>query len=125
MERRRQQVRSGIEQGMAVLVASLEARLGSLWPGLKARLRATDLEAQLALSRDQPSLKEVLPTMTMPCLLYAGEADANYPGLKECCTHIPNVTFFSLPGLRHPESFVRSDLVLPYVTKFLAAVSRA
>ena len=66
--------------------------------------------------------EQVLPTMTMPCLLFAGEADANYPGLKECCKHIPNVTFFSLPGLNHPETFVQSNLVLPHITKFLETV---
>ena len=60
--------------------------------------------------------------MTMPCLLYAGEADANYPGVKACCTQLPNVTFVSLPGLNHPEAFVQSHVVLPHITKFLATV---
>lgn len=60
--------------------------------------------------------------MTMPCLLYAGEADTNYPGVKECLKHIPNATFFSLAGLNHPETCVQSHLVLPHITKFLATV---
>jgi pimeloyl-ACP methyl ester carboxylesterase len=93
-----------------------------LRPGIKARLLTTDLEAQLARFQDLPSLEAVLPTMTMPCLLYAGELDANYPGVKECLKHIPNVTFFSLPGLSHLEAFVQSNLVLPHITKFLATV---
>jgi pimeloyl-ACP methyl ester carboxylesterase len=122
LELRRQQVRSGIEQGMEVFVASLVATYKALWPGYKARLLATDLEAHLAHSQDRPSLEEVLPTMTMPCLLYAGEADANYPGVKECLKHIPNVTFFSLPALNHPETFVQSHLVLPHITTFLETV---
>ena len=119
---RRQQVRSGIEQGIEAFVTSLGATYGSFWPGFKARLFTTDLAAELARSQDVPSLDEVLPTMTMPCLLYAGEADANYPGVKECLQHIPNVTFFSLPGLNHPETFVQSHLVLPHIRKFLATV---
>ena len=35
---------------------------------------------------------------------------------------MPNVTFVSLPGLKHAETFFRSDLVLPHVMKFLASV---
>ena len=60
--------------------------------------------------------------MTMPCLLYAGDADANYPGVKECCKQLPNVTFVSLPGLNHPEVFMQIHVVLPHITKFLATV---
>lgn len=122
-ERRRQQLRMGIEQRREDFVASLEATYGSLWAGYKARLFAADLEAELARSQDVQSIEEVLPTMTMPCLLYAGEADANYAGAKECCKHIPNVTFVSFPGLNHPEAFVQSYLVLPHIRKFLATVS--
>jgi hypothetical protein len=94
----------------------------SLLNHIKARLFAADLEAHLALSQDVQSIEEVLPTMTMPCLLYAGEADTNYSGAKECCKHIPNVIFVSFPGLNHPETFVQSHLVLPHIRKFLATV---
>ena len=95
----------------------------SLWPGYKERLVTADLEAFLALAQDRPNLAEVLPTMPMPCCLYAGEQDGAYPAAKECSHLIPNVTFFSLPGLTHPEAFMRSELVLPHVTKFLATVA--
>jgi pimeloyl-ACP methyl ester carboxylesterase len=54
-ELRRQQVRSGIEQGMEVFVASFGATYESFWPGFKARLLAADLEAELARSQDMPS----------------------------------------------------------------------
>ena len=121
-EFRRQQLQRGIEQGLEALVASMETHYGTLWPGYTARLPTADLEAQLALSQDRASLEDVLPTMTMPCLLYAGEADANYPGVKACLNQIPNVTFVSLPGLNHPEAFVQSHAVLPHITKFLATV---
>jgi hypothetical protein len=61
--------------------------------------------------------------MTMPCLLYAGEADGRYSGIKACIAHMPNTTFVSLPGLNHVETLFRSDLVLPHITQFLATVS--
>ena len=119
---RRQQLRRGIEQGIEALVASLKTQYGAMWPGYIARLRTTDLAAQLALAQDRPSLEDILPTMTMPCLLYAGDADANYAGVTECCKQIPNVTFVSLPGLNHLEGLMQLHVVLPHITQFLATV---
>jgi len=119
---RRQQLRRGIEQGREALVASLETQYGAVWPGYNTRLHTTDLEAQLALAQDRPSLEDVLPTMTMPCLLYAGEADANYPGVKACYKQIPNATFVSLPDLNHLEALMQIHVVLPHITQFLATV---
>ena len=62
--------------------------------------------------------------MTMPCLLFAGENDWHYAKNKECIRSMPNVTFFSLPGLGHVDTLFRSDLVLPHVMQFLATVNR-
>jgi pimeloyl-ACP methyl ester carboxylesterase len=98
---------------------------GAVSPALRARLLANDVEAMAAswIGRmENPGLEEVLPTMRMPCLLFVGEADGAYPGVKECVTHMPNVTFVSFPGLKHAETFFHSDLVLPHVMKFLASV---
>ena len=36
---------------------------------------------------------------------------------------MPSTTFVSLPGLDHMPAFVRSDVVLPHVTEFLAKVT--
>ena len=87
-------------------------------PALRARLLTNDVEAMAAswIGRmDDPGLEEVLPTMHMPCLLFVGEADGAYAGVKECVTHMPNVTFVSFPGLKHAETFFHSELVLPHV----------
>jgi hypothetical protein len=67
-----------------------------------------------------PGFAETVPTMTMPCLLFAGEDDPVFAENEECVPSMPNVTFFSLPGLGHADTFFRSDLVLPHVTQFLA-----
>jgi pimeloyl-ACP methyl ester carboxylesterase len=86
-----------------------------------------DVEALIARRSkglQSPGFAEILPTMTMPCLLFAGEDDPIYVENKECTGTMPNVTFFSLPGLGHADGFFRSDLVLPRVTQFLATVSR-
>jgi len=123
MEQQRQALRKALEQGRDAFVADLEAQYGPLTPQHKARALANDLEALLAaVTQDRPSLEAVLPLMTMPCLLFAGEADPVYPAVKECVKQMPNVTFFSLPGLGHVEAMAHSELVLPHITTFLATV---
>jgi pimeloyl-ACP methyl ester carboxylesterase len=94
-----------------------------LSPALKARLLTNDRDALIVCRLKQPeNFEEVLSTMTQPCLLYAGEADRVYAGVKECVRHLPNATCFFLPGCTHAETFFRSDLVLPHLTQFLATV---
>lgn len=99
----------------------------SLTPQLKARWMTNDLEALIALvSKDWTlGLGDVLPTITMPCLLFVGEADRYYPGVKKCADSIPNAAFVSFPNLGHIETLYRSDIVIPYVKKFLAGVPQA
>jgi pimeloyl-ACP methyl ester carboxylesterase len=123
MEALRQMVRTGIAQGSGEFVASMEEMFGPESAARKGRLLSMDLEALLALAQDRPSLEDILPTMPMPCCLYAGEIDPIYPEVEACSRHIPRVTFFSLPGLSHCEAYARSELVLPRVTGFLKAVN--
>jgi pimeloyl-ACP methyl ester carboxylesterase len=64
----------------------------------------------------------MLPTITMPCLLYASDADPVYAKVHACAQQIPNATFFAVHGLDHSAAFRESGLVLPHITKFLQAV---
>jgi pimeloyl-ACP methyl ester carboxylesterase len=75
-----------------------------------------------ACRADSLGFASVLPTMTMPCLVYAGSADPIYPVVEATVAEMPRVTVFTLPGLSHAEAFLRSDLVLPHVTQFLDSV---
>jgi pimeloyl-ACP methyl ester carboxylesterase len=104
-------------------LATFEKRLGKpLKPEAKTQILDNDLQALVAAAQDRPSLEDVLPTMTMSCLLYAGEADGAFPRVQEGAKHMPNVTFVVVPGCDHGEAFQRADLVLPHVTQFLQAV---
>jgi pimeloyl-ACP methyl ester carboxylesterase len=122
MESLRQMVRTGIAQGSGAFVASIEEMFGPESAERKERLLSLDLEALLALAQDRAGLEDILPTMLMPCCLYAGEIDPIYPEVEACSQHIPRATFFSLPGLSHCETYARSEVVLPHVTGFLKAV---
>ena len=121
----RQLVQRGIAQGGGAFVAGMEEIFGPESAERKERLLSADLKAYLALVQDRPGLDDILPTMLMPCCLYAGEVDPIYPEVEECSRHIPLATFFSLPGLNHCDAYTRSELVLPRVTGFFKALDKS
>src|SRR5262249_43227642 len=88
-------------------------------PALRARMLGTDVEALRALSTDRASLEDVLPTMRLPCLLFAGDADPRFARVQQCASGLPEATFFALPGCGHIAACARSDLVLPHLKRFL------
>ena len=109
-----------LRQGMEAYVASLESGGEPIEPARRARLLANDAEALIAaIGAPRGGIEDVLPTMTMPCLLYAGEADGFYEGARERARHIPDATFVSFPGLDHGQTSQASNLVLPHLTEFL------
>jgi pimeloyl-ACP methyl ester carboxylesterase len=91
-------------------------------PEMKARMVINDLQALAAAAQTRPSLEEVLPQMTMPCLLFAGEADPWYPLIQDNARRMPKATVISFPGLGHADMTRRADLVLPQVRQFLRTV---
>jgi pimeloyl-ACP methyl ester carboxylesterase len=104
----------------AAFSAMIDNIFGSyLTPEVRSGLLANDLNALLALTQDRASLADALPKMSMPCLLYVGEADPRFAQVKECVSVLPNVRFVSLPGCDHMAGLARSDLVLPPVISFL------
>ncbi len=108
-------------RGLDAFVAASEQSFGShMTPTLRARLMATDVHALQAQTQDRASIADVLPTMTMPCLLFAGETEPRLPSVQACLQHMPNATFFVVPGCDHVGAWARSDMVLPHVTTFLA-----
>jgi pimeloyl-ACP methyl ester carboxylesterase len=123
MESLRRIVQRGIVRGSGAFVASMEEMFGPESPERKERLLSADLRAYLALTQDRPGLDGILPTMVVPCCLYAGELDPIYPEVEVCSRQIPHVTFFSLPGLNHCEAYARSELVLARVTGFFKALN--
>ena len=121
-------IRRRLEAGPEATIAYRERSLGRpLTPEEKTGVLETDSKALLAALEaarlDNP--EGVLPTMTMPCLLFAGDADPRFAGVKKAVSHMPNATFVSLPGIDHGQGSTRSDLVLPHITDFLVNVSAA
>jgi pimeloyl-ACP methyl ester carboxylesterase len=120
-----------LNTGLEALQQQGVEAIAAIWgvplpPALRARLLTNDVQALIAVRTQRlisPGFAAILPRMTMPCLVFAGEAAPEYPANKEFVARMPNATFFSLPGLGHAEAFIRSDLVLPHVTEFLRKVN--
>ncbi|MFQ5933965.1 MAG: alpha/beta fold hydrolase [Dehalococcoidia bacterium] len=112
------------KKGNEAVISAWEAEGLPMTQETRARLLANDAQALYAIvANDLPDRSHVLPTMSMPCLVYCGDADELYPGAQECAKHMPtSATFVSLPGLNHMEALVRSDLVLPHATEFLSRI---
>ena len=116
-----------LKSGMETTLAAAKSVYGSGWTSqVKAMVLAMDLEALVALLslRERVGYEDMLPTLTVPCLIYVGEADGYYSGAKKASEVLPNATFVSLPGLDHVQA-ARIDLVLPHVREFLAEMSPA
>ena len=114
----------GSENPAAAIVGAMET-MGFVPPQLKSIFEDNDFEAiNATVASDRPDISDVLPNLTMPCLIYVGDAEERFEGAKETASRIPNATFFSLPALSHLESLTRSDLVIPRVKQFLADVSQ-
>ena len=114
--------RGVLASGITTFADSFADHTRGIAPGFAERLYLNDAKALLALQQDRPDIKKFLPSMTMPCLLYAGETDPRFSQVRDCARHIPQATFFPLPGCDHLKAMFATDLVLPHVKKFLAEV---
>jgi len=95
---------------------------GGRLAAMNSRFLTNDLDALQALTHDREFNADVLPSMTMPCLLFAGELDPRLAKVKECASALPSPTFFTLPECDHITALVRSDLVIPHIKAFLSKV---
>ena len=113
-------------RGMDAWIAELSAQDGAAWTAeMEASERQNDLDDLLAVSiamRDSPGMGDMLPNLTVPCLLYSGDEDAYRLGIKRAVENISDVTYFSIPG-DHGAALFRDDLVLPHITTFLEKVN--
>ncbi len=106
-----------------VFVKAVEQFIGEpLTPELLPFVLANDLEALAAVAQPRPSMEDVLPAMTMPCLLYVGTADRRYPFVKKCVERMPNAQLFEVPGCSHLAAYVHAARVLPRAQEFLTSM---
>jgi pimeloyl-ACP methyl ester carboxylesterase len=115
------------EMGKDALVSAFEKASGSgLTSEWKAMALENDPDALIALLswrlKERPGFGDILPSVTLPCLLLVGENDDAYAAVRECVDQLPNATLIAVPGIGHDVIF-QSDLVVPHIQAFLAAES--
>ena len=92
-------------------------------PGLRYILMNNDTEALVAAIDGMltwPGIGQLLPDVEVPCLVWAGSADAMHDRVRDAASRIPTARFISLPGLDHEQAAACSDLILPHIKSFLA-----
>lgn len=67
----------------------------------------------------RPSVEGALAKMTMPCLIYVGDADPIFENVQQAANRLSHAKFVKLPGLGHVEAWVAKDMILPHATDFL------
>jgi len=111
------------ELGPEYIVNFWEAA-GQLTEEQKSDFRATDAEALIALIQNgRADYRDLLPHMSMPCLVYCGDADDRYEGARACVQEMPDATFVSLIGDDHLSVILRRDnQLIPHISVFLERV---
>lgn len=110
--------------GRDAYMALLDKFMGSIPSGYATRLRDADHEAFAAAMVNEPSMEDILPGLSIPCLLYAGDADATHSPAQLAAQQMPSAQFLSLPSLNHMPAFYQSNKVIPDVLEFLRGVER-
>jgi pimeloyl-ACP methyl ester carboxylesterase len=89
-----------------------------------AKLRAnnTDWDTIYAIRKkvEHIGFQEILPSVNIPSMFFAGTDDYFYPKAKMTSEAMKNSVFESIEGLNHAISFRRSQLILPQILDFLA-----
>jgi pimeloyl-ACP methyl ester carboxylesterase len=116
------------DKGIEAWVSYMEKSTGMVYPPVIRNLMIkNDPLALLAAGKSLigwPGASDLLPGITVPCLLFAGENDGFYPGARKAAAAMPNARFFSIPGLNHVQVNARPDLVFPHLKNFLDEMNK-
>jgi pimeloyl-ACP methyl ester carboxylesterase len=93
---------------------------------MREHILANDSRALVAICRSmlaEKSLLEDLPGIKIPFLIFAGDKDFTYAGVKESAELLPNASFIALPGLDHYMAGGSPELIVPQIKEFLKRVN--
>jgi pimeloyl-ACP methyl ester carboxylesterase len=115
-----QAIRDRMPTDPAAFAAGLEKTYGALLtPARRARLLANDLDALRALTQDRDDIADVLPSMTVPSLIFCGELDPRLAQARRAASEMSNASFLGLPGCDHVGTTRRIDIIIPRIKALL------
>jgi pimeloyl-ACP methyl ester carboxylesterase len=112
---------AGLEQHV------LSTHLPALSPRMRTRLLTHDLQALIAWLRqvEQPDFEALLVSVTLPCLLYAGENDFFYALAQKAAKAMPDASFVSIPNGEHLEDGTWVHILAPHIKALVARAGSA
>lgn len=121
----REMLQYGIRGGAEAFIEMWERDIGPLTSTQKRRMKEYDFKALLSVAQDRESVESSLHLMNLPCLLIAGEKDEVCPAVHRCTPLMPNVKTVIVPGIDHFGGFMRSEVMIPLIKRFLESVESA
>jgi len=119
-------IRQFAQEGGETIVGAWDSVDAPLSDGVRQQLsQHPALPLAAAVRNDRSDLSKSLHRMQMPTLIYAGDQDFRYQGVKDCVKELPKAKWVSIAGLDHLSAMARSELVLPHLHEFLDEVSAA
>ena len=107
-----------LQQGMKIVLDTYN--IGPL--SVYKRMMQNDPEALLAdtlQTQEWTSFTEYLDNFHFPVLLYVGQNDGFYKGVKKASLLLPQASLVVFPGEDHRTAFVKKRLLLPHLSQFL------
>jgi pimeloyl-ACP methyl ester carboxylesterase len=119
---------SDLQGGMAGFVSGYEARHGALPADARSRWLENDgaaLAACVAAMIEEADGRHLpnLPHIMSPTLFLVGGEEPFAAEAVRAAAMMPLAQCVVLPGLDHVQTFLRSDLLLPHICRFLTAQS--
>lgn len=126
-----EQIKNLEKQTTADFVAGVEGLLSSLdFPPLSPRMRTGllkhDLRALIAWHQavpDFPAFDDILGSISVPCLLYAGENTGEYSGARRAAQEIPGAAFVGIPNGGHLEGGTWIEILRPHILQSVSSTS--
>ena len=126
-----EQIKNLEKQTTADFVADLEGFLSSQeFPPLSPRMRTSllkhDLRALIAWHRavpNMPTFEDILGSISVPCMLYAGENTDEYSGARRAAQEIPRAAFVGIPNGGHLEGGTWIDILRPHIIQIVRSTS--
>ncbi|ETX05690.1 alpha/beta fold hydrolase [Candidatus Entotheonella palauensis] len=118
---------ASLQQQGPEAVASIWETDAPVSAALRQRLLSNDVAALIAqrMQRKEPlGFDDMLPALSIPCLLVVGEAEPSYAHIKASSRLMPNAAFVSLPGLGHIGSFLNRAELVRHIRQFLHDLAR-